>query len=525
MPARPRVSYYYDHDVGSYSYAPNHPMKPFRMRMTHHLVAAYGLLDKMEVLRPQRATPIQMAAFHTDEYVDFLEKVTPETSYELTGGGQRYLLGELDNPAFEGLFEFCSISAGGSLDAAQRIRSGAVDVAINWAGGLHHAKKREASGFCYVNDIVLCILELLRDFKRVLYIDIDCHHGDGVEEAFYSTDRVLTVSFHKYGEYFPGTGALADRGRGKGLGYSLNVPFRDGLSDGPFVEVFDRVIASVAERYRPDAIVLQCGADSLAGDKLGCLNLSMEAHARSVELVRSLGRPLIVLGGGGYTVRNTARAWAYETACALGVQNDIPRDLPFNEYFEWFGPRFRLEVLPNNMEDLNLQDGYIQAVKDQVERQLHDLPFAPSVQMQAVPRETVARATGIDTGLRDQVEDEDESSRDMDAHITRFIERARRRHILAEENPRTHPRPTRSLRGSPSGLQQLIDVKVSTAQPRRRFFGWAPPHDDDGRTATDMDVDEEDEEDEHVIDEREDTHVASRPLWSFEQSSIVVAAA
>ncbi|KZV79365.1 histone deacetylase superfamily, partial [Exidia glandulosa HHB12029] len=135
--------------------------------MTHNLVAAYGMLDKMHVLRPRRAEPLQMAAFHTDEYIDFLGKVTPETAEELTGGGQRCmsgldLLGELDNPAFEGLFEFCSIYAGGSLDAAQRITSGAADIAINWSGGLHHAKKREASGFCYVNDIVLCILDLLR---------------------------------------------------------------------------------------------------------------------------------------------------------------------------------------------------------------------------------------------------------------------------------------------------------------------------------------------------------------------------
>ena len=144
----------------------------------------------------------------------------------------KVLVGE-DNPAFEGVFEFCSISAGGSigksvihycyptsnllfLGAAQRIASGAADIAINWAGGLHHAKKREASGFCYINDIVLGILELLRTYPRVLYIDIDCHHGDGVEEAFYTTDRVMTCSFHKFGEYFPGTGTQEDKGKGKG---------------------------------------------------------------------------------------------------------------------------------------------------------------------------------------------------------------------------------------------------------------------------------------------------------------------
>jgi histone deacetylase 1/2 len=157
------------------------------------------------------------------------------------------------------VFEFCSISAGGTigtrltlrfthsqtkfppLAAAKRITSGAADVSINWAGGLHHAKKREASGFCYINDIVLGILELLRTYPRVLYIDIDCHHGDGVEEAFYTTDRVMTCSFHKFGEYFPGTGTQEDRGRGKGTGYAINVPLKDGLNDDSFRSIYEPV--------------------------------------------------------------------------------------------------------------------------------------------------------------------------------------------------------------------------------------------------------------------------------------------
>lgn len=165
-----------------------------------------------------------------------------------------------DNPPFEGVFEFCSISAGGSIGAhtypchvlyvlicpaaaAQRITSGATDIAIHWAGGLHHAKKREASGFCYINDIVLGILELLRSYPRVLYIDIDCHHGDGVEEAFYTTDRVMTCSFHKFGEYFPGTGTQEDKGMGKGKYYAINVPFKDGITDEAFKTVFEPVRA------------------------------------------------------------------------------------------------------------------------------------------------------------------------------------------------------------------------------------------------------------------------------------------
>ena len=264
--------------------------------------------------------------------------------------------------------------------AAQRITSGAADIAINWAGGLHHAKKREASGFCYINDIVLGTLELLRTYPRVLYIDIDCHHGDGVEEAFYTTDRVMTCSFHKFGEYFPGTGSQEDKGRGRGKGYAVNVPLKDGITDESFRSVFEpvsyypgpvpsnsnnfnKIVSRILEVFRPSAVVLQCGTDSLSGDKLGCFNLSMHGHADCVKFLRKQNIPLILLGGGGYTVKNVARTWTYETACALGIEDGIDSNLPWNPYFEWFGPRYRLEVLKNNMDDLNLKDGSLDAVR------------------------------------------------------------------------------------------------------------------------------------------------------------------
>ncbi|KAI0796411.1 histone deacetylase RPD3 [Irpex lacteus] len=389
-----RVAYYYDHDVGSYTYGLGHPMKPQRMRITHELVSAYGMLDKMHVLRARRATAEEMTRFHTDEYVHFLSRVTPETSEELTYSGTRFLVGD-DNPPFDGLFEFCSISAGGSIEAAQRLTSGAADIAINWAGGLHHAKKREASGFCYINDIVLGILELLRYFPRVLYIDIDCHHGDGVEEAFYTTDRVMTCSFHKFGEYFPGTGTQEDRGRGRGKGYAVNVPLKDGITDEAFKSVFEPVIAKIAEVFQPSAIVLQCGADSLAGDKLGCFNITMNGHANCVQFVRKLGIPFMLLGGGGYTVKNVARTWAFETACALGIEKEIDPNMPWNEYFEWFGPRYRLEVVGNNMDDLNVKDGSLDKIRETALRHLSELRHAPSVGLQDVPSESVGEHLGF----------------------------------------------------------------------------------------------------------------------------------
>ncbi|CAG8516267.1 375_t:CDS:10, partial [Acaulospora colombiana] len=330
---------------------------------------------------PQRATIRQMTRFHTDEYINFLERVTPVNVEELSQQQTRFNVGE-DCPIFEGLFEFCSISAGGSIDAANKLTSGESDIAINWSGGLHHAKRFEASGFCYVNDIVLAILELLRFYQRVLYVDIDIHHGDGVEEAFYSTDRVLTCSFHKFGQFFPGTGDVSDIGIGKGKHYAVNFPLKDGMDDENYRDVFRPVVQRIIEWYRPGAIVLQCGADSLAGDRLGCFNLSMKGHAACVDFVKDFNIPLLVVGGGGYTIRNVARAWTYETGLLLGEQ--LNEDLPYNNYLEYYGPHFKLEVPANNMENMNTST-YLADMKAKVFENLRSIPFAPSVQMHQVP--------------------------------------------------------------------------------------------------------------------------------------------
>lgn len=291
-----------------------------------------------------------MTQFHTDEYVDFLSRVTPDNMDSYAKEQGKYNVGD-DCPVFDGLFEFCGISAGGSMEGAARLNRAKCDVAVNWAGGLHHAKKSEASGFCYINgihlssipaplltlanvpaDIVLGIIELLRFRSRVLYIDIDVHHGDGVEEAFYSTDRVMTVSFHKYGEYFPGTGELRDIGVGNGKHYAVNFPLRDGIDDKAYKSIFEPVIAKVMEFYRPEAVVLQCGGDSLSGDRLGCFNLSMRGHANCVKFVKSFNLPTLILGGGGYTMRNVSRTWAYETGQLVG--QEMGPDLPYTDYYE-----------------------------------------------------------------------------------------------------------------------------------------------------------------------------------------------
>ncbi|KAM3506883.1 hypothetical protein MY11210_007370 [Beauveria gryllotalpidicola] len=399
-----KVAYFYDSDIGNYAYVTGHPMKPHRIRLAHSLIMQYNLYQKMEIYRAKPATRGEMTQFHTDDYIDFLQKVTPDNMDSYMREQGKYNVGD-DCPVFDGLFEFCGISAGGSMEGAARLNRQKCDIAVNWAGGLHHAKKCEASGFCYVNDIVLGILELLRFMKRVLYIDIDVHHGDGVEEAFYTTDRVMTVSFHKYGEYFPGTGELRDIGIGQGKHYSVNYPLRDGITDESYRSIFEPVIENVMKYYQPEAVVLQCGGDSLSGDRLGCFNLSMDGHANCVNYVKSFGLPTLVLGGGGYTMRNVARTWAFETGVLVG--QEMERTLPYNEYYEYYAPDFELNVRSSNMENSNSRE-YLEKITAAVIDNLRNTGPVPSVQMQDVPPKPFGGMTDEEEAELDDL-DEDEN--------------------------------------------------------------------------------------------------------------------
>ncbi|ERM94967.1 histone deacetylase 19 [Amborella trichopoda] len=379
-----KVSYFYDPEVGNYYYGQGHPMKPHRIRMTHALLAHYGLLHQMQVLKPFPSRDRDLCKFHADDYVAFLRGITPETQQDHMKALKRFNVGE-DCPVFDGLYSFCQTYAGGSVGGAVKLNHRLCDIAINWAGGLHHAKKCEASGFCYVNDIVLAILELLKQHERVLYVDIDIHHGDGVEEAFYTTDRVMTVSFHKFGDYFPGTGDIRDIGYGKGKYYSLNVPLDDGIDDDSYQFLFKPIMAKVMEVFQPGAVVLQCGADSLSGDRLGCFNLSIKGHAECVRFMRSFNVPLLLLGGGGYTIRNVARCWCYETGVAIGVEVDDK--MPQHEYYEYFGPDYTLHVAPSNMENKNSRQ-LVENIKVKSLQNLSRLPHAPSVPFYERPPDT-----------------------------------------------------------------------------------------------------------------------------------------
>ena len=300
-----RIAYYYDPEVSLYKYSDGHPMRPLRIKMTNSLLSAYNLLDKLLPLYPKKSKDINvdLTVFHADEYVDFLKTVTTENYKYFADQLMRFNIGP-DCPIFDGIYDYCKVYTCGTLACAGSLMNGYADIAINWSGGLHHAKRCEASGFCYANDIVIGILELLKLYSRVLYVDIDIHHGDGVEEAFYTSNRVITCSFHKYGNFFPGTGALDDIGIGRGKYYSVNVPLREGMDDETLATIFKPVINSIMENYKPKVLVVQCGADSIAGDRLGNFNLSVEGHSACVQYLKGFQLPMVILGEGGYTLKD-----------------------------------------------------------------------------------------------------------------------------------------------------------------------------------------------------------------------------
>lgn len=342
----------------------------------------------MEVLRPHDATAEDMERFHSHEYVDFLKRISPDTEQEFEKQMTRFNVGPYsDCPIFDGLYNFMSSCSGASLDAAIKINHGQADVCVNWSGGLHHAKKGEASGFCYINDIVLCIVELLKYHPRVLYVDIDIHHGDGVEEAFYTTNRVMTCSFHKYGDFFPGSGAYTDTGARAGKNYAVNFPLKDGLDDASFESIFKPVLDGIMKHFQPGAVVMCCGADSISGDRLGCWNMSLRGHGYAVQYVKSFGVPVVLLGGGGYTPRNVARCWAYETGIALGKHEDMQNDIPWNNYHNYFGPNHLLHITPDpQMKNANSRT-YMDKYTNIILENLSKLEAVPSVQFQDRPND------------------------------------------------------------------------------------------------------------------------------------------
>ncbi|CAN8099243.1 unnamed protein product [Discula destructiva] len=420
------VSFHVNPEMEKHHFGVTHPMKPWRLTLSKSLIMSYGMNFAMDNYISRAATYEELKSFHSADYLDFLGTVLPEPvprDVENPGSDLKFNLGGSDCPLFEGLYDYCSMSAGSSLDAARKICTGQSDIAIAWGGGLHHAKKSEASGFCYINDIVIAILQLLRCFPRVLYIDIDVHHGDGVEEAFQSTDRVMTVSFHKYDPnlFFPGTGALTDNGpqseQNPGAHHALNVPLQDGITDEQYNALFKDIIGEVMQKFRPSAIALQCGADSLAGDRLGKFNLQVQGHGQCVQFCKQQNIPMILFGGGGYTPRNVARAWTHETSIAIDATSKISPTLPLHAPWR---QHFRQDTLFPTLDQIldtpkvnRNTTKKLDEIRMHISEQLRFVNSAPSVQMSMIPPDLGMVRDEVEARLKEERDERDDELRKL----------------------------------------------------------------------------------------------------------------
>lgn len=328
-PAPPAPAYVYSDEYQRFDYGPDHPLRISRLALTHHLIAACGLDQPAE--EAAMATEQELALFHDSRYLETLRQLSDQGE----GGYVSYGLGPGDNPVFPGLYEWSALLTGASLAAARLVAQDGHQLAFSMAGGMHHALAGRASGFCYLNDIVVVIRHLLEQGHRVAYIDIDAHHGDGVQWAFFHSDQVLTISLHQHpATLFPGTGYMEETGTGAGKGYSVNLPLWPDANDDIFMDCFDRVVPPLIEAYQPDYIVTQLGVDTFLGDPLANLNLTTRGFGHCVRVIKDLAdKRWIALGGGGYNVLNVARAWTLAWAIMTGREDQVPAVMP-EEYCE-----------------------------------------------------------------------------------------------------------------------------------------------------------------------------------------------
>ncbi|XP_053691845.1 histone deacetylase 8-like [Sabethes cyaneus] len=322
-----------------------------RNEIVDKLVDSYKLLRHFQVIDASKCSHEDLLTFHSSDYVDCLKRYNDadqdcEIPEELQEYGIAY-----DCPLIENIFDFMRTIAGTSLAAANSILDGA-RLAINWHGGWHHAERSSASGFCYVNDIVIAIQRLRTKFQKILYIDLDIHHGDGVESAFCFSEYIMTVSFHQHEPgFFPGTGLVSDIGYGKGKGYTVNAPYSRNISGSMYQFYFNKIASLAYDAFQPHACVVQCGGDVIAGDRLGGANLLPDDGKKCVRTIMNWKIPAMFLGGGGYNAVNTAKYWTELTAVICNEKLD--NDIPDNDFFLNYGPDFVLNIYPTQAVDRN----------------------------------------------------------------------------------------------------------------------------------------------------------------------------
>ena len=323
----PRLAYVYSDDFLKYDFGPGHPLTPIRLKFTYELSYAKGLFDdrNITVLPPRVATEEEVGLFHTEEYISLVKRLSK------SGHG---LLDLGDTPAFKGVYEASAMAVGATLDAVDAVMKGQADHGMNISGGLHHAHEDRASGFCVFNDpaVAIAYLKKKHHLDRIMYFDMDAHHGDGVMYGFYADAGVLDVDLHEDGRYlFPGTGFTFEIGEKGAEGLKVNIPVLPGTGDHPYLRAFKEIVPPLVRAYKPEFIVVQCGADSHADDMLAHLRLTTRTYEEIVGTLHKLAHEvasgrIVAVGGGGYNPANVARCWTLVAASLLEAHptNDVP---------------------------------------------------------------------------------------------------------------------------------------------------------------------------------------------------------
>jgi acetoin utilization protein AcuC len=324
-------AFIYDPALSKYELSDSHPFKPIRLELTKSLLESVGLLKSDHIAEPYPISETQLLRIHDKDFVDAVKTVSKNPALD---DAYDYGLGTSDNPIFPNMHEAIMRVCSATTTAVHLVASGKVQRAVNLSGGLHHAHANKASGFCIYNDLAVAIDHAVKKFKlRVAYVDIDAHHGDGVQGLFYDRADVMTISLHESGRYlFPGTGHTYEIGKDAGRGYSVNMPLEPFSEDSSYLEAFEAIVPSALRIFKPDLIVLQAGADMHRHDPLADLALTVQGISKSYQRMSELadelceGR-LVATGGGGYDpYRTVPRAWAQLWAAVS--RQTLPAEIP-----------------------------------------------------------------------------------------------------------------------------------------------------------------------------------------------------
>lgn len=315
-----RSTFYYSHELAEYHFGPDHPFKPERAQKTYELCNRYGVLNGpgIRLKSPPKLGREKLLLAHSEQYLDALERVS---NGELFQDMLRYGIGTEDNPPLMGIYEWATMCAGATWESMVSLLEGSADIAFNPMGGFHHALRSQAEGFCYINDLVIAINEALAQAKRITYIDIDAHHGNGVQEAFYRDSTVQFISMHESGKFlYPFSGALDEWGEGEGQGFTINIPLPPNTDDELYLEAFHRVVIPLVKGFEPDLLVAQIGADTMISDPLTDLMLTNNSYTEVVRNLKGLCGKILATGGGGYDIYRTARCWTLAWAILNGIK-------------------------------------------------------------------------------------------------------------------------------------------------------------------------------------------------------------